>query len=263
MKRKMIFIIILALMFSSTYTVFASESAIKAGIIDNVKEGDKKIQQDFEIMERFGLDTSKIEPVIENGAITSYHLEVADDVKDVINVKDTGTELIMCVAEGDLYNELIIKEDGKVILDSQEVKYETAMLTSFDISESNVLPRTGGIQWYSSNDAPSYLKNASYGSYSAGWRVANIDIGRSLNSIAYATFVGLVTAGIEGGVIGFVSTAFWELVNYNPNSSHVSYIDYKARSNDNARYFKARRYTYAEANYQGGCVTTYSYGVML
>lgn len=124
-------------------------------------------------------------------------------------------------------------------------------------------PRTGGIQWYSPSSAPSYLKTATYGAYSENWRCSSVNLQKSLGSIAYSTFVGLVTSGLKGGVLGFTTAAFYELVNYNPNATSVSYIDYVARCSANPRYYKGRRYTYAGKNFTGNKTTTYSYGLMM
>jgi len=84
-----------------------------------------------------------------------------------------------------------------------------------------------------------------------------------LGNIAYSTFIGLVTSGGVGGAIGFTSAAFYELVNYDPNSKSISYIDYLARCSANARYYKSRRYTYTRKNFGGKRKTTYAFGLMM
>ena len=82
----------------------------------------------------------------------------------------------------------------------------------------------GRITWYSPSKAPGYLKTATYGSYSESWRCSSVNLQKSLGSIAYSTFLGLVTSGGVGGAIGFTYTAFYELVNYDPNSKKISAV---------------------------------------
>ena len=53
----------------------------------------------------------------------------------------------------------------------------------------------GRITWYSPSKAPGYLKTATYGS--------SVNLQKPLGSIAYSTFLGLVTSGGVGGAIGF------------------------------------------------------------
>ena len=84
-----------------------------------------------------------------------------------------------------------------------------------------------------------------------------------MGNIAYSTFIGLVTSGGVGGATGFTAAAFYELVNYDPNSKNVSYIDYLARCSANARYYKSRRYTYSKKNFSGKKTTTYAFGLMM
>ena len=69
--------------------------------------------------------------------------------------------------------------------------------------ERSVQLRTGRITWYSPSKAPGYLKTATYGSYSESWRCSSVNLQKSLGSIAYSTFLGLVTSGGVGGAIGF------------------------------------------------------------
>lgn len=62
--------------------------------------------------------------------------------------------------------------------------------------ERSVQLRTGGITWYSPSKAPSYLKTATYGLYSESWRCSSVNLQKSLESIAYSTFLGLVMSGV-------------------------------------------------------------------
>lgn len=222
----------------------------------------EKIKEDIELLEGMGIEISAISSVsVEDEFV--YYLPVKENLMDEIVVENNNGDVIMNVVEGDIHNELIIKSDGTMFLDGKEVIFETETINLGSVSGQTITPKTGGIQWYAPSDAPSYLKDASYGSYSVSWKCSSVNLQKSLSSIAYATFMGVITGGLLGGVLGFTTTAFYELITYNPNSTCVSYIDYVARGSSVARYYKGRRYTYAAKNYEGKKTITYSYGIML
>ena len=119
-----------------------------------------------------------------------------------------------------------------------------------------------GYIWYSSSKAPSYLKRARYGSYSLSWHCYSLKLQTSLGNIAYSTFIGAL-GGPEGLGAGFLTSSFYEFMNYDRKSKTISYKDYVARSTNNSRYLKRKRYTWTRAGYKGKYVVTYSYGLVL
>lgn len=119
-----------------------------------------------------------------------------------------------------------------------------------------------GYKWYSSSKAPSYLKRARYGSYSVSWHCYSLKLQTSLGNIAYSTFIGAL-GGPEGLGAGFLTSSFYEFMNYDRKSKTISYKDYVARATNNSRYLKRKRYTWTRAGYKGKYVVTYSYGLVL
>lgn len=119
-----------------------------------------------------------------------------------------------------------------------------------------------GYIWYSSSKAPSYLKRARYGSYSLSWHCYSLKLQTSLGNIAYSTFIGAL-GGPEGLGAGFLTSSFYEFMNYDRKSKTISYKDYVARATNNSRYLKRKRYTWTRAGYKGKYVVTYSYGLVL
>lgn len=119
-----------------------------------------------------------------------------------------------------------------------------------------------GYIWYSPSKAPSYLKRARYGSYSLSWPCYSLKLQTSLGNIAYSTFIGAL-GGPEGLGAGFLTSSFYEFMNYDRKSSTISYKDYVARATNNSRYLKRKRYTWTRAGFKGKYVVTYSYGLVL
>lgn len=119
-----------------------------------------------------------------------------------------------------------------------------------------------GYIWYSPSKAPSYLKRARYGSYSLSWRCYSLKLQTSLGNIAYGTFINIM-GGPEGLGAGFLTSSFYEFMNYDRKSKTISYKDYVARATNNSRYLKRKRYTWTRAGYKGKYVVTYSYGLVL
>lgn len=119
-----------------------------------------------------------------------------------------------------------------------------------------------GYMWYSPSKAPSYLKRARYGSYSLSWPCYSLKLQTSLGNIAYSTFIGAL-GGPDGLGAGFLTSSFYEFMNYDRKSSTISYKDYVARAKNNSRYLKRKRYTWTRAGFKGKCVVTYSYGLVL
>ena len=93
-----------------------------------------------------------------------------------------------------------------------------------------------GYMWYSPSKAPSYLKRARYGSYSLSWPCYSLKLQTSLGNIAYSTFIGAL-GGPDGLGAGFLTSSFYEFMNYDRKSSTISF--------------------------KGKCVVTYSYGLVL
>ena len=108
----------------------------------------------------------------------------------------------------------------------------------------------------------SYLKRARYGSYSLSWHCYSLKLQTSLGNIAYGTFIGAL-GGPEGLGAGFLTSSFYEFMNYDRKSKTISYKDYVARATNNSRYLKRKRYTWTRAGYKGKYVVTYSYGLVL
>lgn len=119
-----------------------------------------------------------------------------------------------------------------------------------------------GYIWYSPSKAPSYLKRARYGSYSLSWHCYSLKLQTSLGNIAYGTFINIM-GGPEGLGAGFLTSSFYEFMNYDRKSKTISYKDYVARATNNSRYLKRKRYTWTRAGYKGKYVVTYSYGLVL
>lgn len=272
--------LMLSMMFSMVTCVWAEDKTEIIGVemVDAVAEKivtensfseatEEQVFEDIEILEQIGISVKDIEGASEEKNQLVYSMPVKDDVTDEIVVKknDVG-DITMWVDEGEIHNELILKADGKVILDENEVIYETEEIQSVDENvvsdEVEVYPSTGGIKWYKASAAPSKLRSASYKSYSENWRCSSVNLQKALGNIAYSTLVGLATGGASGGAVGFTTSAFYELVSYDKNSKCISYIDYIAKGKNNARYFKGRRYTYAAKGFKGKKTTTYSYGIM-
>lgn len=172
-------------------------------------------------------------------------------------IEDNENSVIMNVKDGILHNEVVFYDDGRIYLDGKEVIINEGEDNMYDIEQS-----TGGLKWYKKSKAPSKLLNATYKDYSQTWRWSNVNIKKTLKSITYATVISLLTGGCAGGVIGFTSTAFYELVNYEPASENLSYIDYLANGKSNRRYYKCKRVTYAKKSFAGKSKTTYSYAEM-
>lgn len=242
-----------------------TENIVRDGTFN--EKQNEKIAEDVECLDSLGIPIGDIKNVSEKDGNIIYQLLVTKDITDEIMVeKNNAGDILMYVTEGDKNDKLVMKADGTVFLDGKEVIYDVRTVDSSiteEPSELSVTPSTGGIQWYSVSSAPSELKKDSYKAYSESWRCSNISLQKALGSIAYATIIGLVTGGPSGGAVGFTTTAFYELVNYDPNSKNISYIDYTAKSKNYARHFKGRRYTYSKKNFKGKKTTTYSYGLMM
>lgn len=227
-----------------------------------VESMEEEVYEDVETLNKVGLDIKDIESMEEasSGELV-YNLEITDSVTDKISIDtlNNGT-IIMNTTEGEIYNELIIQEDGKIFLDGNEVVIEEESKDFEGIEE--VTMSTGGLKWYKKSSAPSYLKNATYKGYSQTWRWSNVNCKKPIKSIAFATIVGILTGGCAGGVVGFTSTAFYELVNREPQSKNLSYIDYLANGKSNHRYYKCKRVTYAKKFFKGHSVVTFSYAIM-
>lgn len=234
---------------------------------DFTEDEEESIAEDIEIMDELGLHIEDIERVEGEDEDFVYEMPVTDDLVDEISVEqDIDGTVTMNVTEGEIDNELVITPDGTVYLDGNEVIYEVEEVTLPDEElddEISVVPSTGGITWYKPSKAPSNVKNAKYGSYSVSWRCSNVKLQTAIKNIAFNTIVGLLTPGLSGGIVGFTSSVYYELTQYNPKSKNISYIDYVAKAKKNPRFYKGRRYTYAKKNYKGKKITSYSYGIMM
>lgn len=244
-------------------------------VVDSIVEENKipfkyeeSIQGDIEVLNDLGIAVENISDVTFEDDDLVYTLSVNDSVKDIIklDIKSDGT-ITMSVEEESKKDRLVINSDGSVYLDGKKMEYESEeILLPAPLADrehdSMLMPSTGGIKWYEESKAPSKLKKATYGSYRETWRCSNLKLQKALGNITFATICGLVT-GISGGVLGFSSTAFYELLNADKSSKNISYIEYTAKAKKNARYYKGRKYVYSKANFKGKKTTSYSYGIML
>lgn len=254
-----------SMMFANINCVWATDKSSVNMDIDNVmrkwtldEKQTEDVYEDMKLLSEVGVSIENIEEIRYDSENIIYSLPVSADVVDEIKIEKNNNDIVMNVVEGNIENELVIKSNGEIFLDGKEV-----IIINETFNERSVQPLTGGITWYSSSKAPSYLKTATYGSYSESWRCSSVNLQKSLGNIAYSTFIGLVTSGGVGGAIGFTSAAFYELVNYDPNSKSISYIDYLARCSANARYYKSRRYTYTRKNFGGKRTITFAFGLMM
>lgn len=175
---------------------------------------------------------------------------MANDTTDYYQKNSNGKNYIYS-SGNDLENEYI-NIDNKELLVNGMVENTSGDAEMF----------MAGYRWYSPSKAPSYLKRARYGSYRVNWICPSLKLQTSLGNISYSTFVGIL-GGAAGLGAGFLTSSFYEFVNYDKTSSTISYKDYVARATNNSRYLKRKRYTWTRAGFKGKYVITYSYGLVL
>lgn len=246
------------------------EEIIEGG--DFTTEEELEIADDVEAISEIGLDIGTIENVDASSGELVIAMEVTDEITDEITIDVSDDAIIMEVSEGDKHDTVVFMDEGAIFLDGKQVTVETE--TSIGPNANLVTSETGGVKWYSTSSAPSYLKKAKYKSYSKypDWTCASVNFHKAISAISYSTAVGIL-AGVKGGfagmaisgAIGFFSSTLYELVNYDRKSQCISFKYYIVRGKSNSRYLKLRRYTWARKNYKpsGKYVTTYEYGLVV
>ena len=163
------------------------------------------------------------------------------------------------LSENDLYNEFVIKADGTKYLDGKRVGEE------LQVESMNHNQRTGGFIWYEDADAPAYLVNAVYGTYTVTESNFNVPLTAKLNEIAFEAFQMLLEtySGLTSIFIDMTFSIFMSLKTESPESTSLSYKTYTAKCINEVRYL--RRYTalYPEKNYGGTPRYWYRYGVLI
>ena len=292
-KRILALFISISIIISNSGSVFAADSdEIQRADIDVVSEvveriklnetlsesQEKAVVEEIEILDYYGFPIkSVIDISLEDDEII-YEMLLIDEIINTVRVEMKDEEVLFDIKEGEIHNTLIYKTNGTILLDDnvveitmgteveQEVEnFENTRSITLENNAMDVMPRTGGFQWYSASDAPSYLTSATYGTYTNTANVANVNLNIALENIALATIVSALTtsSSLAGAFVGFTITCLHELRRYNESSTKVSHKVYTAKSSDSPRYLKRKTYVYANTNYQGGYTTCYSYGVLL
>lgn len=294
-KRILVLIISISIIISNTSSVFATSSdktqKLDVNAVSEVVEGIKSyetvsvsqeevIVEEIKILDFYGFPIENISNVSIKGNEIIYEFLLTDEIINTIRVEKKEDEVVLDIREGIIHNTLIYKTDGTILLDNNVVEItisdelehsfvnenlENTRAITLEDSSADIMPCTGGFNWYSPSDAPSYLKNASYGTYTNTANVANVNLNVALENIALATIVSLLTSSssLLGTFVGFTMTCLNELRRYNENSTRVSHKVYTATSSDSRRYLKRKTYVYANTNYQGGYTICYSYGLLI
>lgn len=150
----------LTLIISSTCTAFATEFtpnqyAIKTNVLQKIENFDsvkvlstsqkKAISTEIDLLYSYGLPITEISDVLTNTKEFIYELKLSDEVIDQVSVTKNSDGVKFIITEGDIYNTLIYKTDGNILLDGNivEITYETVEENSL----INATPRTGGFNW--------------------------------------------------------------------------------------------------------------------
>ncbi len=294
-KRILVLFISISIIISNTGIVFAADSDeilrvdidVVSEVVERIKlnetvseSQEKVLVEEIEILDYYGFPIkSVIDISLEDDEII-YEMLLTDEIINTVRVEMKDEEVLFDIKEGEIHNTLIYKTNGTILLNDnvveitvdtvveQEEVVENLENTRFITLENNtmdVVPRTGGFQWYAENNAPSYLKSATYGAYTNTANVVNVNLNIALENITLSAIVSALTSSttLVGGFIGFTMSCLHELRRYNESSTKVSHKIYTAKSSDSPRYLKRKTYVYAETNYQGGYTTCYSYGVLL
>lgn len=234
------------------------EMLFRENKLTNMQE--EKVAADLEILRNVGISIGSVEELQVKQSEIIY--KMVFDEKTVNEIKldvNEDKDVIMNVSENNITNELIFMADGSLYLDGKKVDVKNSEITY------ELMPRTGGFEWYSESDAPSYLQNASYGSYTLTAQAADVQLATKIENITYAACVAALTysSGIYGAFVGFGVSAFRELQTENPDATDLSHKVYTAKCPNNPRYLKRKTYVYTEKNYGGTMVISYSYGVLI
>jgi hypothetical protein len=219
-----------------------------------------KVSEDLQILNDNGATIGCIEDVRMKDGNNIFLCRLDETTTSELEVEKTSTnDIVIKISENDIYNEVVIKPDGTKYLDGKQIGQEL-------VTESmNSNQRTGGFTWYEDAEAPSYLLNAVYGTYTVTERNVNVPLTNFLNAITYQAFK-MVLAAYSGLSLTFIDMTFRifdVLRTDSPNSDALSYITYTAKCINNVRYL--RRYTvlYPRGNYGGTPQYSFRYGVLL
>ncbi|MDR1017502.1 MAG: hypothetical protein LBM02_02240 [Lachnospiraceae bacterium] len=235
------------------------------------KQVAEEVKDDVEIVEDIGLPVENIEDVSYEDGEVSYEIALTDDLTNEITVEEQSDgDIVLNCTEGSIENNVIFNSDGTVYIDGEEVTIEIEDdIIDEDEYTEEVLPSTGGLQWYRSGKAPSSVKKASYGKYKEWWRCSSIKLQKRIGSIASSVLLSVISfycipAKLAAVVsFGGLTGALSDLKSNDPRSTSISYIDYVARAKKNARYYKNKRYLYSRKGFKGHRETVYAYGIML
>lgn len=248
-------------------TIPYENSETKEEILENLASKKKltekqtsQLSETLQILDNAGATIECIEDVRFEGEKILFVLELDESTTSELEVKKTITnDVIVNVVENDIHNEVILKSDGTRYLDGKKIDGELVVNTT------SVGARTGGFNWYKYADAPSYLINASYGSYTLTQSDANVPLTNVLKSIAYESFKMVIAAysGLSPEFVDMTFAIFDALRTNSPNSDALSFKVYTAKCTTNPRYL--RRYTdlYPKVNFQGTRQTSVRYGVLI
>lgn len=248
-------------------------------IIDEIiEEGDftrkeeKEIIEDVEALDEVGIPVESIDNVeIKNGDAT-YSIEYSNGITDDVTIDELNNDdIIISIVEDEKCDELCFSSDGAIILDGNLVTFETSSIieNAYDYN-CDFATSSGGYKWYTTAGAPSKMKSAKYGSYSNNWVCSSVSLQKSIGCITYSAFISILSGSSCGAVklakgvaIGFSSSAYFELINYNKKSKNFSYKTFVARAKSNSRYLVERTWTYAEKGFKGKYTTTFAYGLLI
>ena len=234
------------------------ESLVKQNSL--TKEAEVSVSTDLHMLNDYGATIECIEDVRVQDGNNIFLLKLDETTTCELEIEQTvANDVLVKVSENDIYNEVLFKADGTIYLDGIKVSQE---LETEAMSNNQ---RTGGFVWYTVNEAPTYLLNASYGAFTVTQQSANIALTKALSEIAYETFKMLMqrVADLVEELVDMTFTIFENFRIENPYSDALSYKVYTAKCTNNVRYLKRCTTLYPKKNYNGTPRSSYRYGVLI
>lgn len=167
---------------------------------------------DIETMSMFGLDTNQITDIKHAKDHTSYLFDYGN-FSETVDVKTTPGSTKFMISNGNISNEVVIFDNGNILLDGNEVLYNKAGLLGVWKSVYK------GFSPYGSLTRSSYSKRLSSGTQ-------NIALGKALDALtvgALSLILGATSfwSGITVSVTGTVASVYSALKSANPKTTYL------------------------------------------
>lgn len=185
---------------------------------------------DMEVLDKMGITTfatitSENAVVIGGEEKTEYQVTIGSITNEITVLENSAEKQSIQVVQGDICNQLDIYANGDIVLDGELVEITREAVVE-PTSDDIVTYAGATIYW---KDTPGYGKNSDYSNFLKNENVKDINLKKTIESIATATLLtilGMAMGGAAGGIISFAGSATQTVYDYfvkkSPTTTHLS-----------------------------------------